>query len=216
MIDDGFMTGDRVTPRSIDIAATAGDESGVLEVDGSERAVFIKGDERLEFSGRRISVVHVGITAPGGEKYVREVVKHPGAVVIVPVSANGEVHLLRQYRAPVGENLVEIPAGTRDVPGEPPEQTAHRELKEEMGFVADTLTLLARVYNSPGFCTEETYIYLATGLHQCEAEREGPEEMYMEVLRLPLDDAIGLCTTGVIHDAQTIIGLMLAQRCLGD
>ncbi|MCL5948556.1 MAG: NUDIX hydrolase [Actinobacteria bacterium] len=214
MIDDGSMSGDRVVSQGVDIVAPAGDKSGALEVDRSKRAVFIKGDEHLEFAGTRISVVHMGITAPGGEKYVREVVKHPGAVVIVPVSANGEVHLLRQYRAPVGENLVEIPAGTRDVPGEPPEQTAHRELKEELGLVADTLTLLGRVYNSPGFCTEETYIYLATGLHQYEAEREGPEEMYMEVLKLPLDEAIGLCTTGAIHDAQTIIGLMLAQRRL--
>ncbi|MCL4433407.1 MAG: NUDIX hydrolase [Actinobacteria bacterium] len=216
MIDDGSMTRDRVATQGVDIVVSAGDESGALEIDRSRSAVFIKGDEQLQFAGKRISVVHVGITAPGGEQYVREVVKHPGAVVIVPVSANGEVHLLRQYRAPVGESLVEIPAGTRDVPGEPPEETARRELKEEMGLVADTFTLLGRVYNSPGFCTEETYIYLATGLHQREAEREGPEEKYMDVLKLPLDDAIDLCTTGAIHDAQTIIGLMLAQRRLED
>ncbi|MCL4443073.1 MAG: NUDIX hydrolase [Actinobacteria bacterium] len=175
-------------------------------------ASFIKQAESVEYSGKRIDVVHTSIIAPDGTSYIREIVKHPGAVVIVPVDSEGKVHLLRQYRAPLDAELIEIPAGTMDVAGEAPEDTAARELREELGLIGSKFDLLATVYNSPGFCTEKTYIYLATGLVQDETAREGPEEKYMSVFEISLDEAIRLCIEGEIHDAQTIIGLMLAAR----
>ncbi len=177
-------------------------------------ASFVKQDETVEYSGKRIDVVHTGIVAPDGTRYTREIVRHPGAVVIVPVDSEGNVHLLRQYRAPIDTELVEIPAGTMDVAGETPEDTAARELREEMGFIGGKFDLLATVYNSPGFCTEKTYIFLATDLIQSDTAREGPEERYMSVFSLPLGGAVRLCIEGEIHDAQTIIGLMLADRKL--
>ncbi len=175
---------------------------------------FVKQDETVEYSGKRIDVVHTSIVAPDGSRYTREIVRHPGAVVIVPVDSDGKVHLLRQYRAPLNAELVEIPAGTMDVAGETPEATAARELREELGIVGGHFELLVTVYNSPGFCTEKTYIFLATDLTQDKTAREGPEERYMSVFAVPLSEAVRLCIEGEIHDAQTVIGLMLAERRL--
>lgn len=133
---------------------------------------------------------------------------------MVPVTDDHRVLLVRQYRGPVDRELLEIPAGTLDVDGEPPEQTALRELVEEAGVRATSLELLAKIQNSPGFCDEETFVFLATGLQPAEAHREGIEERFMEVVEVPLGDVDSMIASGSLTDAQTVAGLLLARDAL--
>ena len=117
----------------------------------------------------RALVVHVDdVLLPDGRHAQREIVEHPGSVVLVPVDA-GRVLLVRQYRYAVGSELLELPAGTLE-PGEAPLQAAHRELAEETAQSAGSLELLAELYPSPGYTSERMWFYLATGL----AGRSGP------------------------------------------
>ncbi|HVE94265.1 MAG TPA: NUDIX hydrolase, partial [Acidimicrobiales bacterium] len=136
---------------------------------------------------------------------------HPGAVSVVPLDSDGTVLLVRQYRAALDCGLLEIPAGKRDVAGEPPELTAHRELAEEVGRAAGRMDLLATFYNSPGFCDEHSYTYLARDLSEVPSDLQGVEEQAMTVERVALDDAIALIRSGEITDAKTIIGLTMAH-----
>ena len=116
------------------------------------------------YAGRIISLRTDTVAMPGGGTSVREVVHHPGAVGIVALDDEDRVVMLRQYRHAIGEHLWELPAGLRDVDGEPPLLTAHRELAEETQLAADRWSLLATQHPSPGFCDELVYLYLAEGL----------------------------------------------------
>jgi len=156
-------------------------------------------------------VVNATFVAPDGTEFTRDVVRHPGAVAVVPVTANRSVLLVRQYRGPLDRELLEIPAGTRDVDGEPPETTARRELEEEAGVRAGRVQLLATIFNSPGFCDEETLIYLADQLEPGEALRHGEEERFLEVVEVPLDSVEDMVASGQLADAQTVIGVLLAR-----
>jgi ADP-ribose pyrophosphatase len=159
-------------------------------------------------------VVSATFVAPDGTEFTRDVVRHPGAVAVVPVTADRSVVLVRQYRGPVDRELLEIPAGTRDVDGEPAESTAARELEEEAGVRAGRLRLLATIYNSPGFCDEETFIYLADQLEPGQAERLGEEERFLEVIEVPLDSIEDVIASRRIVDAQTVIGVLMARDAL--
>lgn len=166
------------------------------------------------FDGSLISVSSVRMEGPGGDRFEREIVHHPGAVVVVPVTGEGRAVMVRQYRAAVGDELLEVPAGKRDVDGEPPEETARRELAEEVGRRAGRLELLARFYNSPGFTDEFTWLYLARDLEEVPHDRQGFEEMAMSVEEVDLADVPDLVASGAIRDAKSIIGLCLAAQRL--
>jgi 8-oxo-dGTP pyrophosphatase MutT (NUDIX family) len=154
------------------------------------------------------------IQAPGGEPFTRTVVHHPGAVVVVPVDGD-DVVMVRQFRAAVGQDILEIPAGKRDVDGEPPEETARRELEEEIGYRPGRLVKLAEFYNTPGFCDEHTHLFLATDLVDLGGNQAvGPEEEAMTIERIPLTRVDDLITSGELRDAKSIIGLLLARRSL--
>jgi 8-oxo-dGTP pyrophosphatase MutT (NUDIX family) len=196
---DGPVTGGSVT-------------GGPASPDGSTG--FHPVGEDVRYEGWRISVVEARFRAPDGRVFTRDIVRHPGAVAVVPVTADGEVLLVRQYRGAVDRLLLEIPAGTRDVDGEPPAETARRELLEEVGVDARDMRLLATMYNSPGFCDEETYLFLATGLEPGVPARHGVEEEYMEVVSVPLADIDALVAGGQLIDGQTILGLLLARQAL--
>lgn len=153
--------------------------------------------------------------APDGAEFERDVVHHPGAVSVVPLLDGGAtVVLVRQYRSAVQSQLLEIPAGRRDVPGEPPELTARRELEEEVGMRAGRLQKLAEFYNSPGFCDEHAYVFMALDLESCSSSAQGVEEMHMTIEHVAMADVPGLISAGAILDAKTIIGLCLAREAL--
>ncbi|MEM7341828.1 MAG: NUDIX hydrolase [Actinomycetota bacterium] len=154
------------------------------------------------------------IEGPDGERFDRDVVRHPGAVAVVPVDGD-HIFLVNQYRACLDANLWEIPAGKRDVDGEPPEITAHRELLEEVGATAGSMELLINIHHSPGFCDEYGYVFLATDLTLGEQALEGPEEQRMRVERVPIDEAIAAAMDGRITDSKSIAGLLAAARVLG-
>ena len=156
------------------------------------------------------------VAAPDDERLIRYVVRHPGAVVVVPVDASGEAALLvRQYRVATDSDLLEVPAGKRDVDGEPPEETARRELEEEIGHRPGRLVKLAEFYNSPGFCDEHTHVFCATDLTRLPERRAvSAEERAMTVERVALADVPDLIARRELVDAKSIIGLLLTREHL--
>ncbi|HEX5106734.1 MAG TPA: NUDIX hydrolase [Pirellulaceae bacterium] len=148
-------------------------------------------------------------TTPGGKTKTREIVRHPGACVIVPLLDDGRVCLIRNYRIAVGQTLIELPAGTLEPP-EPPHVTAERELIEETGYRAAKIGLLHAFYLSPGILDEKMHLYLATGLTSGETAREEGEEI--ENWLVPWDEAVGMIFGGQIQDAKTIVGLLWVDR----
>lgn len=176
--------------------------------------LFTKLDEKTAFKGAVIRVGVATYAGPDGDTFERDIVHHGGAVVVVPLDGDGNVILVHQYRTAIGREILEVPAGKRDVDGEAPDRTARRELAEEVGRKAARLDPLAEFYNSPGFADEYTYLYLARDLTEVPLDRQGHEEQVMEVVTVPLGEALGLIDRGEIIDAKTIIGLTLTERLL--
>ena len=176
---------------------------------------FRKLAERSVHQGHLISVAIGTFATPDGEEFERDVVHHPGAVSVVPVLDEGTtVLMVRQYRAAIDRDLLEIPAGKRDVKDEAPEVTARRELEEEVGMRAGRIEKLAEFYNSPGFCDEHSFVFMALDLEQCDVSAQGVEEHHMTIERIPLDDVPRMIADGQITDAKSIIGLCLAREAL--
>lgn len=175
---------------------------------------FSKQGEREVWSGAVISVAEGTFLSPSGATFQRDLVHHPGAVAVVPVDGD-EVVLVRQYRAAVDLEVLEIPAGRRDVAGEPPEVTATRELAEEVGLAAGHLVKLAEFYNSIGFSDELSHVFLGTELAPVRDDRQGEEEEHMRIERIRLDDVPALIAARELVDAKTVIGLLLAREHLG-
>ncbi len=169
--------------------------------------------EREIWRGSVISLAEASFEDPDGEPFERDIVHHPGAVSVVPVDGD-EVILVRQFRAAPNRDLLEIPAGKRDVAGEELEVTAQRELAEEIGFTAGRLVKLAEFYNSAGFSDELSHVYLGTDLQPAERDAQGVEERHMTVERVRLDDVPALIEARELVDAKTIIGLTLARERL--
>jgi len=156
--------------------------------------------------------------SPTGERFVRWMVEHPGAVAAVPVEDGPDgphVVLVRQWRPALRDRLLELPAGKLDVEGEAPDAAMARELAEEIQQEPGRLVKLTTFWNSPGFSTELTHVYIALDLSPCDRpEAAKEEEQDMTIERVPLADTARLIATGEITDAKTIIGLALAERYL--
>jgi 8-oxo-dGTP pyrophosphatase MutT (NUDIX family) len=182
---------------------------------GDHPSGFGKGEERLIHQGHVVSMAIGTFRGPDGSTYERELVHHPGAVAVVPIVDGDTAVLVRQYRPPLDRLLLEIPAGKRDVEGEPPEVTAQRELEEEIGYRAGRLEPLAVIHNSPGFCDETGYLFLGLDLTETKTARVGLEEEHMTIERVSLHDVHKLIASGALTDAKTIIGLLLARDHLG-
>ena len=162
--------------------------------------------------GRLVTVRTDKVRMPGGNLAERDVVLHPGAVAVLALDDAGQVLMIRQYRHPVNHLLWEIPAGLRDVAGEPLLVTAQRELLEEAGYRARDWRVLADYYSSPGFTTERLRIFLARDLELVPAaERDFvPEDEETQLVQawLPLDEAVGKVLAGDLHNSAAALGIL--------
>ncbi|MBS5518114.1 MAG: NUDIX hydrolase [Clostridiales bacterium] len=164
--------------------------------------------EDTVYRGRLLHVTCAEVSLPNGRTSKRDLVRHPGGVVVVAVTDDGRVYLERQFRTALGCVITELPAGKRE-PGEDPDLTARRELKEETGLVAQRWEKLGELVTTPGFSDETLHIYLATGLAQQETERD--EDEFIELFTLPLEEAYQQAMRGALPDAKTIAGLAMAH-----
>ncbi len=154
------------------------------------------------------------VRMPDGEVVGRDILEHPGAVAVVALDADERVLLIRQYRHPVGRLLWEIPAGLRDVAGEPLHVTAQRELLEEAGYRAATWRVLTDSFSTPGISTERLRIFLARDLVEVPAAERSyvpeHEEAYLRLAWLSLDEAVSRFLAGELHNGVTGIGILSA------
>jgi ADP-ribose pyrophosphatase len=157
---------------------------------------------------RIFAIVEQALRLPSGRTVVRQVVKHPGAVVIIPQLEDGRLLLIEQYRFAVGETLLEFPAGTLE-PDEAPLDCARRELLEEAGYRADHWRALGSLYPSPGYCDEKQSLFVATGLVPEHAARD--EDEIIEVKRLTLQEVERAIADGALVDAKSIAAYARAK-----
>ena len=166
---------------------------------------------RQIFQGRIINVRVDTVRLQNGRETTREIVDHDPSICVVPVDADGNVLLVRQYRKPAGSFLLEVPAGGIE-PGEEPEAAARRELQEEIGHTAGNLVPLAGFWLAPGWCSEYMHAFLATEL--APANLDSDEDEFIEVVRVPVAGIFDLMTSGEVQDAKSVAALLLAMRIL--
>jgi ADP-ribose pyrophosphatase len=178
-------------------------------------------DSRIVHRGRYLEVRLETTERADGSRHERDVVRHPGAVAIVALDEADRLLLVRQWRQPAGRSLLEIPAGTLDrdlVTGaiEDPDRASRRELEEETGYRADRWEKLGAFWTAPGFASELMHLYLATGLVPAGHGRLTPDaDEALELVRLPLADALAAVDRGDLHDAKTLIGILMVGRRRG-
>lgn len=157
------------------------------------------------YRGRRIGLRVDTVTMPSGRQTTREVAEYPNCVAVVALDSDGSVVLVRQYRHPVGRELLEVPAGGVDE-GEEPKDTALRELEEETGYRAGKMERIGGVYAAPGYSTEFMHLFLATELKAGDSRVE--EDEIIEVVPVPLKRIRGMIQSGEICDGKSVIGLL--------
>jgi ADP-ribose pyrophosphatase len=172
-------------------------------------SVIAMSESQTLLTTSKFRVVRETTAAPSGKPKTREIIRHPGACVIVPMLPDGRVCLIRNWRIAVNRTLIELPAGTLEPP-EPPEKTAYRELIEETGYRPAKIEFLHAFYLSPGILDEKMHLYLATGLTEGESAREEGEEI--ENCLVAWDDAMAMIFRREIQDAKTIVGLLWVDR----
>ncbi|MBE6727109.1 MAG: NUDIX hydrolase [Ruminococcaceae bacterium] len=161
---------------------------------------------QYKYKGKIINMRLDEALLPDGNKALREVVEHPGGVCVVPIDDDLNVTLVRQFRYPYFEEILEIPAGKRDKKDEDPLECGKRELKEEVGATAQNYTFLGKLYPTPGYCGEIIWMYAATGLSYGEQCLDEDEFLYTQ--RLPLERAVEMVLSGEITDAKTQAALL--------
>lgn len=181
---------------------------------GRPESVFRHVRDELVHQGAIVGFYNSYFEGPDGE-FRRDVVRHPGAVSAVAIDEEDHIFLVKQYRAPVDQFLWELPAGKRDIAGEPTEVTVVRELEEEVGMTAANVVQISGLYHSPGFCDEYQWIFLAKDLTPVPSRHDGVEEENMLVERFPLMTAVEMCLDGTILDAKSMVGILAAARHLG-
>lgn len=156
------------------------------------------------YNGKVVRLNIDTVTLPNGVTIDLEIVRHPGAAAVVPLKENGTVVLIKQFRHAAGGFIYEIPAGKLH-PGEDPKNCAARELEEEIGYQAGKLDLLSSIFTAPGFTDEVIHIYKATGLTKGRQQLDRDE--VLEIVEVPLQEAIEMIRVGSIRDAKTMVGL---------
>lgn len=172
-------------------------------------------ETRLEghtlFKGRILRLEVDEVALPNGEKAIREVVRHPGGVCVLPLDKDGTVELVEQFRYPYDDVILELPAGKLD-PEEDPLAAAKRELSEETGLVAERWVKLGVFYPSVGFTDEVLHLYLAQELSQGDTHPD--EDEFLNRKRIPLDKLAEMVMDGTIPDGKTQVLVLKAQRYL--
>lgn len=166
---------------------------------------------RSIFRGKIIKLKVDTVQLPDGRESTREIIEHRGAVAIVAVNDDKDIFLVRQYRKPVENVLLEIPAGTMEI-DEDPMDCARRELSEETGLTASSWEPIVSYYSAPGFCDEKLHLYMATGLKPGETHPDQDE--FLELIKIPLREAYDLILNGTIVDGKSIIGIQYAMKRL--
>ncbi len=163
------------------------------------------------YSGGAVHLEVDDILLPDGRPAKRDVIRHVGAVGVLPLLENGDVLLVRQYRYPIAKVTQEIPAGKRD-PGETPEECGKRELLEETGAKAEKLVSLGSIYPTPAYTDEEIFLFLATGLTFFETHLDEGE--FVDVVRRPFDDVLKDVLDGTLRDSKTVAAVLKAAVIL--
>lgn len=161
--------------------------------------------ENKLFDGRILKLYRDDIYLPNGEEAIREYVSHSGGVTILPIDDEGNVYFVRQFRYPYKMELLELPAGKKEV-GEDPVECGMRELSEEIGATCEVFQPLAQMYPSPGYTNEVIHIYLAKGLTFSDLHLD--EDEFLNVEKYPLDKAVEMVMSGEIKDGKSIIGIL--------
>ncbi len=165
------------------------------------------------YNGRLLHVYNDKISLPNGHTSTREIVRHVGAVCIVPINEHNEVIIEKQFRYPFGKILTELPAGKLDSPDEDPLEAAKRELKEETGYSADTWTYLGVYYPTVAYTDEKIYIYMARDLHRGTQHLD--EDEFLHFYNVPIESLIEDIKNDKIPDGKTQLGILKAARLFG-
>ncbi|WP_318617247.1 NUDIX hydrolase [Sporosarcina sp. YIM B06819] len=165
------------------------------------------------FEGKVITLRVEEVELPDGNRAKRELIKHPGAVAVIPITAEGKLVLVEQYRKALERSLIEIPAGKIDL-GEEPEITAVRELEEETGYGAREFSYIQSFATSPGFADEIIHLYLARDLYKIDNPAAGDEDEFIELLEVTIEQAEDMVATGKIFDAKTAFAVLYAKNLL--
>lgn len=162
------------------------------------------------YPGKIIRVEQWQVRLPNGETAQREIVCHIGAAAVIALDQQGQVVLVRQHRVAIDQVTLEIPAGKLDSPTEDPFVCAQRELSEETGLTAEHWQKLTCLETTPGFCNERIHLYLATGLHQGNSHPD--EDEFVDVIRMPLAQAVEQIMNGTFRDGKTALALLMANQ----
>jgi ADP-ribose pyrophosphatase len=196
---------------------TGASSSPAHDWSNTQVSTFRRLEETTVHTGHVWSAVVATFVAPDGSTFIRDIVRSPGAVAVVPIATDGGVPvvtLVAQYRPAFDEIIVEIPAGMRDIAGEPLEVTASRELAEEVGLRAERLELLGHIYPAVGMTDQVTTIFLGSECTPTARAPHGPEEELSEVITVELGEAVEWVIGGRVVDAKSVAGLLLAERRL--
>jgi ADP-ribose pyrophosphatase len=165
------------------------------------------------FKGKVISLQVDEVVLPNGNHSKREIVKHPGAVAIIPITERGTMIMVEQYRKALERSIIEIPAGKLE-PGEKPEKTALRELEEETGLGCEELKHITSFSTSPGFADEIIHIYSATGLYKIEESAAADDDEFVEMIDVSVEEAEKMMADGRIYDAKTAFAVLWMKQYL--
>lgn len=169
--------------------------------DEEERFAEIRQSSKLIYDGAIVHLYRDTVTLPDGKSAIREVIHHIGAVCVVPVTDNGEVILVRQFRYPLGKMVLEIPAGKLNSKDEDPESAVLRELEEETGYSCRELNFIGDIHTTVGFCDEVIHMYSAHGLTKGAAHPDDDE--FIDTVKLPLKEAVEMILNGQLTDGKT-------------
>lgn len=169
-------------------------------------------ESTLAFKGTILEIYKDTVLLENGKTALRDVVRHPGGVCVVALNDNNEVYFVKQFRYPHKKALLEIPAGKLEW-GEDHFECGKRELREETGFTADEFTYLGCLFPTPAYDSEVIHMYLAKGLHK--AEQDLDEDEFLDVLTIPLDEAVKMVMNNEIEDAKTQLALLKTSVLLG-